>query len=96
MRRGTTPSIEINLNGIECGDVEKCFVTIQQNENEKTYQASPDDKGIFKVWLSQYDTLSFSSGIANIQVKMKLKDGNVVASSVYRVHIFEILNTEVI
>ncbi len=96
MRRGTTPAIDIKINGIDCDYIEKCFVTIKQNANEKTYQVSPDDKGSLKVCLSQNDTLSFSSGIVSIQVKAKLKDGNVVASSIYRAYMHEILNTEVI
>lgn len=45
MRRGTTPTIDIHISGIEPVDVVRAYVTLKQGATQKTYETIPDENG---------------------------------------------------
>lgn len=96
MRRGTTPTIEIHISGIEPADIVRAYVTIQQGSIQKTYETIPDENGDIRTEMTQEDTLQFAAGKVSIQIKIKMIGGNVVASRIYTKNMDEILNTEVV
>lgn len=96
MRRGTTPTIDIHISGIEPSDVAKAYVTLKQGTTQKTYETIPDENGDISVEMTQEDTLQFLVGKVNIQIKIKMLDGRVVASRIYTKSMDGILNTEVV
>lgn len=49
MRRGTTPTIDIHISGIEPADVVRAYVTLKQGATQKTYETIPDENGNISV-----------------------------------------------
>ena len=96
MRRGTKPTIDIHISGIEPADVVRAYVTLKQGATQKTYETIPDENGNISVYMTQEDTLQFAEGKVSIQIKIKMVGGNVVASRIYTKSMDDILNTEVI
>lgn len=97
MRQGTTPTLSITTN-FDLNEAKKIQVVIRQNgyiitkENEDLYI----EDGKIQVTLSQEETLKFNTGTCNIQLRILTNDDVAVASQIYQVKIFEILNKEVI
>lgn len=100
MRRGTTPTLEINIKGIDVAELENIYITLSQHKKEVT--KSSEDITIDKtentlyVTFSQEDTLTFSRGYVYVQMRAVTKDGMAVASSIAMKKMEEILEEGVI
>lgn len=99
--RGTTPSLIIKVNSnLNLSTLSVLWVTIQQETYQKTYTL--DDVEIdaaqkkISVYMSQEETLKFSEGYANIQIRGLTSDNKAVASKTKNIEIGRILKEGVI
>lgn len=100
MRRGTTPTLEIKITGIEVAQLESIYVTLSQYKKQVTKEAEEitvdELNNILYVPLSQEDTLSLARGYVYIQMRAVTKDGLAVASDMQMTTMEEILKEGVI
>lgn len=98
MRRGTTPTLVINIKGIEMSDIAEWYITVAQDSTQIT--KSNDDITIedtlLKMPLSQEETMRFKSGEVSIQIRAKTTEDVVIASGIQTIDIDRILYNEVI
>lgn len=97
MRRGTTGTLQINLS-IPCADIKSLFVTVEQGNvsvEKDINKMKISNEGI-EVYYTQEDTLSFSVGSAEIQIRGVTNSGNAFASDVKRINFLKILKDGVI
>lgn len=99
MRRGTTPTITCTLStDIDLTESDLIRVIIRQGGHVKLIKEADDvtiqDKTI-TVRLSQKETLSFYSGSANIQVRIKASDA-VYATGIKSIRVDASLDEEVL
>lgn len=86
MRRGTTPTIKFHLKNVDLEYLENIYITLKQNEymltktnDELVFDA---ENNIVSTTLSQAETLSFNTGLVDIQLRATTKDGKSVGSAV--------------
>lgn len=93
MHRGTTPT-NIFRTDVDLTNASVLFITYKQNGKvvlEKTIDDVSIHGEMVEVRLSQRETLLFSEGIVTIQIRAKFQDGSVIASSLIRTNVREIL-----
>lgn len=100
MRRGTTPTITCTLStDIDLAECELIRVIIRQGGHVKLIKEADDvtiqDKTTISVKLSQKETLSFYSGAADIQVRIKASDA-VYATGIKSIRVDTSLDEEVL
>lgn len=98
MKRGTTPTIALTLDGIDFQIIDKAELTIvQHNEKKliKQLKINVEKHGMYTV-LNQLETLSLEPGKCTLQVKILFVDGSVIATDAMTFNVQEILNDEVI
>lgn len=99
MIRGTTPTHYFTLP-FDTGQVEKLIITYAQNGVvvlELTEENVAMDGQEIRYQLSQEDTLRFKSNVlAEVQVRVKTTDRNVLASNVMAISVSKILNEDVL
>jgi hypothetical protein len=86
MRRGTTPTIKVHLKNIELEYLENIYITLRQNNYVLT-KTNEDlicdsEENIISTTLTQAETLEFTNGIVEIQLRAIAKDGKAVASGI--------------
>lgn len=100
MTRGTTPTLEIKLTGIEVAELESVYVTLRQYKTEVTKSTEDitidEISNTLYVPLSQEDTLTLTRGYVYVQMRAVTKDGLAVASGIKMVPVEEILKGGVI
>lgn len=100
MRRGTTPTLEIKVTGIEVMELESIYVTLSQYKKQVTKSTEDitvdEISNTLYVPLSQEDTLKMTRGYIYIQMRAVTKDGLAVASGIKMVPVEEILKGDVI
>lgn len=100
MRRGTTPTLEIKLSGIDVTELESVYITLKQYQKEVTKSTEnttiDEIRNTLYVPLSQEDTLILSRGYVYVQMRAVTKDGLAVASDIKMVPVEEILKGGVI
>ena len=96
MRRGTTPTILVKINGIDPQEISCVYFSIKQGIKTMTFDSTDCNKGIFCFPLTQEQTLSFHEGSVQCQAKIRMKDGTVIATPVKIVAMSEILHEGVI
>ena len=98
MTRGTTPTISFSFDQeIDYKLVDYCEMTLNQNGKNiiiKRLKRNYKDN-LYECLLNEKETLLLVPGTCKIQVKIKLKDGGIVATNVSIVTVNEILNGEV-
>lgn len=100
MTRGTTPTITLTVNEVDLTDLKSVYVTFCQAGKMLTKQSG--DEGVeitehtVSILLSQEETLSFSPGTAEVQLRGLTNGGNAFATNVGRVAVKEVLLKEVI
>lgn len=100
MIRGTTPTLEIKITGIDVAELESVYVTLKQYQKEVTKQtkdiAVDEISNTLYVPLSQEDTLSLARGYVYVQMRAVTKDGLAVASDIVMKTMKEILKEGII
>lgn len=99
MIRGTTPThiFQIPFNADTLKEVRISYAQCDEVIVEKRTEDCTFDADTITVKLTQDETLKFSHGkTADIQLRVKLLDGNVLATRTMRVDVGEILNDEVL
>ena len=100
--RGTTPTIVLKVTNedFDMSSIMECHMTIQQStgKNKKIFDhpTLDNEEKTISQGLSQQDTLDFDYGNINIQVKMKLKNGRVIASRIITTQMNRILEETVL
>lgn len=100
MRRGTTPTLEIKVTGIEVTELESIYITLSQYKKQVTKSTEDitvdEISNTLYVPLYQEDTLSLARGYVYVQMRAMTKDGLAVASGIKMVPVEEILKGDVI
>lgn len=99
MRRGTTPTIELNIKGVEMSQIVEWYITIQQDSTSitKTNEDISISGTIIDIPLSQAETMKFVQGEAFIQIRAVTDEGMRIASAIRKLDDIErILYNEVI
>lgn len=102
MYRGTSPTFRIRLNNesIPLDLIKTLWITIRSNQNEVTKELKDcemiESEHIIQFKLSQEDTLSLSTGEAQIQLRILMQDGTAMATPIKRLAISNILKEGVI
>ena len=95
MTQGTTPTITFDFgDDIDISLIDYAEVTINQNQKNLIIKrlAKDTEEKVFRVFLNEKETLLFKPGTCRIQVKFKLNDGGIAASSIETLNVNEILN----
>lgn len=74
IRRGTTPTIHFTTT-LQQSSVDTIYITFEQGGQTKVEKTGADvewDSTGLSVSLSQEDTLSFSAGLLNVQIRARL------------------------
>lgn len=98
MRRGTTPTLRIEVKGIPIDDLKSIYVTLKQGDIEITKNISDIEKeaNILVVRLEQEETLAFRAGWIQIQLRAVTMDGIATAGPIKNISMNDILLEEVI
>ena len=100
MYRGTTPTIQINVNGSDdLTSYKSIYVTFKQMPSvliEKTKEEMSVSSDSVSITLSQEDTLKFSPGPVMIQLRAVDESGTAIASNITTIHAERILKEGVI
>ena len=98
MRRGTTPTLRINVKGVEVDKLTSIYLTLKQGnvELEKTNVEIDTENNRLIVDLSQEETLMFDAGGIKVQFRAILENGRAVASNIVLSNMNEILKEGVI
>ena len=98
MRRGTTPTLEFELEGVDLEEVQTAILTIRQKyKNIINQELTIDtDASVLYLTLTQQQTLMFEEGKCQIQIKVLFKDGSVGATVIKNSTVEEIFNEEVL
>ena len=99
MIRGTTPTLEFTIP-FDTSELAEAFVTLAQNDTiilDKALNDCKCDARMLSVKLSQEDTLKLSCDCkTDIQVRVRTKAGDALASDIVRVDTEKILKDGVI
>lgn len=96
MRRGTTPTLTIVVEGLVVTDLKTIKVTFKQNTIEltkSTEEVNVDaENNAISIPLTQEDTLKFGNGAVSVQIRGLLADGKTaIASKIKKISMEEIL-----
>ena len=100
--RGTTPTIILHVTNEDFNmeNISECHVTIQNDNgtNKKVFENPTIDveEKTISVPLSQEDTFSFKYGNINIQARVKLISGSVIASPIITTNMNRILEETIL
>lgn len=100
MIRGTSPTLQLKLIGMDLDRIETVYVTFKQGKRGVTKVSVGDDVTItdegIEVFLSQQDTLEFKPGEVQIQVRGMTKDNVAFATDIVTRDMGDILQEGVI
>lgn len=94
---GTTPTVKVKVAELDFFLISKAEIDIKQKDYLIVKEADIDlENGYLSTKLTQEETLGFDvAGQAELQIKIKTFDGNVIASKAVILPLSKILNTEV-
>lgn len=100
MTRGTTPTIILTVNGVDLTSLKSVYVTFCQSGKMLTKQSGNEGVEITEhtvsVSLSQEETLRFTPGTVEVQLRGLTNGGDAFATNVAKVAVKEVLLKEVI
>lgn len=98
MRRGTTPTLVFELEGVELADVQTAILTIRQKYKNIINQELTIDteNSTLYLTLTQEQMLLFDEGKCKMQIKVLFTNQSVGASVIKETCIDDILNEEVL
>lgn len=93
MKRGTTPTITISINGAKVDDIGKMFITIEQGDLQLdiTEYSKNTEANSVSFTLTQDQTLYFAEGTVLMQIRAVNSDGVAIATSIAELQVEEIL-----
>lgn len=98
--RGTTPIYVITFNGIDIDELGDIYLTFRQRKRGRILtKHSPElviGDGYAYVQLTQKETLSFSAGEGEVQVRFTDQTGNAYKTMVIGMDVSEVLHERVI
>ena len=90
MKRGTTPTFALSLEGIDYDMLDTVYVTFKQDNHVITKTGDDveldEENQIINVALTQSETLSFRQGYVFVQLRAVTKGGNAVATDIVRIN----------
>lgn len=100
MKRGTTPTFAILLEGIDFSILQNVYITFKQ-DNRVLTKGNEDialdaENQLINVALTQKETLSFRQGYVFVQLRATTQSGNAVASDIVQIDASGILKEGVI
>ena len=98
MRQGTTPTLVIHTSGIELEKLTSLYLTIEQNGatlTKKMEDIEIEDNTV-AVTLTQEETLQFTPGRYQVQIRAITEEGVVIASPILTRPVFPVLYKEII
>lgn len=95
MTRGTTPSLSFTFDEIDINQIAYAEITMNQKGRNVLIKKLKRTGKVYYAYFSETDTLSLSVGDCLVQAKVKLKDGNVIATDIETITINDVLNEEV-
>jgi len=100
MKRGTTPTLEIAVDGVKVKDLSNIYVTFKQDDliitkSGEDIQVNEENNSL-GVSLSQKETLLFRPGFVYLQMRAVTSGGNAIATDVQKMDALEILQEGVI
>ena len=98
MRRGTTPTLVIDIKGIDMSTIATWYVTIAQDSVQitKTGEDITIEGTQLSIPLTQVETMKFKSGEVSVQIRAKTTEDVVIASGIKTIDVDRILYNEVI
>ena len=100
MTRGTTPTITLTLETMDLTSLKSVYVTFCQSGKMLTKQSGDEGVDITEhtvsVSLSQEETLRFTPGTVEVQLRGLTNGGDAFATNVAKVAVKEVLLKEVI
>lgn len=99
MTRGTTPTLKVQIDGVDLSRFTSLYLTIKQGSNDVTKELDDmqiEEGNILSVFLQQEDTLKFQRGYAYIQVRGVVDYITAVASNIKMISVDQILKEGVI
>lgn len=99
MIRGTTPTISINISGLNLTDITRMRVTFKQNDiliTREDNEIQNDGVSTLFIKLTQSETLKLRQGYITFQLKVLTKDERVYISAIKSLVVDAALDNEVI
>lgn len=102
MKRGTTPTLQITVTGIDVQYLTSIFLTLKQKKVEITKRETDivkvydETNNRLDVQLTQKETLSLEDGMVNIQLRAITSQGKAIASNIRTIPVDHILRDGVI
>lgn len=99
MYRGTTPTLQVRVTGVDVSELSGIYLTIRQGDAEITKGRDDiilESGNTISARLSQEDTLRFAKGHAWVQLRATTKGGLALASEIKVLPVEEILKDGVI
>lgn len=98
MRQGTTPTLIIHTSGIELKKLTSLYLTIEQNGTTLTKRMEDleIEENTVAVTLSQKETLQFTPGRYQVQIRAITDEGVAIASPILSRSVFPVLCKEII
>jgi len=86
MRRGSTPTLVIKIDGADVSDMEHIYLTFEQGNRELTKRETDividEDENTLSCPLSEAETLYFKDGDVKVQIRVVFTDGTKDASDI--------------
>jgi hypothetical protein len=102
MRRGTTPTYTIVMNGVETDDLEDICLAFYQTKSDHELNLHFSEgrvtltlDGAFAT-LTQEETNAFEKGTLKRQIKLKFHDGTVWSSDIEKETVYDVIHEEVL
>ena len=95
MTRGTTFNMTFSFDEIDIAQIKYAEITLNQNGVNVLIKKLKRYEKIYTVNFTEEETLQLKEGFCDVQAKVKLKDGNVIATDIERIPVNRLLHDEV-
>ena len=98
--RSTTPTIILNIKNedFDLSLINICHVTLESESGQTSLRKTAPEIDVenkkISITLTQEETAKFSTGIVNVQLKIKLNNGTVIPSKIVKIDMKKILEEE--
>lgn len=95
MTRGTTPTLTFTFDEVDVSQIKYAEIALNQKGVNVIIKKLKRSGKQYYVTLSEIETLQLEEGNCKVQTKVKLKDGNVIATDIETITINDVLHGEV-